>query len=213
MDLEYCDFYYPAIVRARRSSDCDFDQPATVRPWLRDQIENSKNPVLARNMANGWTNWGGQGSNCLPADDPEQRRRLCTNWPAARRQKAQAAESISKQYHGENFMTGRCTWWERVGRSELLTLKALKLLKSADVVLHDDLIGSESSLSFHQSTEVQNVGKRLDRKASASRRSTPLMVQNALLWLQVVTPQERRSAPFSAAPAKRWKLYAGGIEF
>ena len=44
------------------------------------------------------------------------------------------------------------------GDPELLTLKALKLLKSADVVLHDDLIGPEILAFVPSSTEIQNLG-------------------------------------------------------
>ena len=46
------------------------------------------------------------------------------------------------------------------GDPELLTLKALKLLKSAEVVLHDDLIAAEILAFIPSSTRVQNVGKR-----------------------------------------------------
>ena len=72
------------------------------------------------------------------------------------------------------------------GDPELLTLKALKLLKSADVVLHDDLIGPEILAFIPSSTEVQNVGKRFGRKNVTQSDINALLVQNALLGLQVV---------------------------
>src|SRR5271165_3496483 len=72
------------------------------------------------------------------------------------------------------------------GDPELLTLKALKLLKSADVVLHDDLIGPEILAFIPSSTEVQNVGKRFGRKKISQAEINALLVQNALLGLQVV---------------------------
>src|ERR1700737_1780769 len=46
------------------------------------------------------------------------------------------------------------------GDPELLTLKALKLLKSADVVLHDDLIGPEILAFIPPSTRLISAGKR-----------------------------------------------------
>ena len=46
------------------------------------------------------------------------------------------------------------------GDPELLTVKALRLLRTADVVLHDDLVSPEILKLVAQTAEVQNVGKR-----------------------------------------------------
>jgi uroporphyrin-III C-methyltransferase len=72
------------------------------------------------------------------------------------------------------------------GDPELLTLKALKLLKSADVVLYDDLISAEILALIPASTQLHNVGKRFGRKRISQEEINALMVQNALLGLQVV---------------------------
>src|ERR1700722_20077478 len=50
------------------------------------------------------------------------------------------------------------------GDPELLTLKALRLLRSADVVLHDDLITPEILKLISPAAQVQNVGKRCGSK-------------------------------------------------
>jgi uroporphyrin-III C-methyltransferase len=72
------------------------------------------------------------------------------------------------------------------GDPELLTLKALKLMKSADVVLHDDLIGPEILAFIPPSTELISVGKRCRRKSVSQQEINQLLVRNALLGLQVV---------------------------
>jgi uroporphyrin-III C-methyltransferase len=72
------------------------------------------------------------------------------------------------------------------GDPELLTLKALRLLRSADVVLHDELIGPEILKLVPASTLLRNVGKRGGRKNIRQQEIDVLLVQYALLDLQVV---------------------------
>jgi uroporphyrin-III C-methyltransferase len=72
------------------------------------------------------------------------------------------------------------------GDPELLTLKALRLLRSADVVLHDELIGPEILKLVPTSTLLRNVGKRGGRKNIRQQEIDALLVQYALLDFQVV---------------------------
>ncbi len=99
------------------------------------------------------------------------------------------------------------------GDPELLTLRALKLLKSADVVLHDDLIGAEILAFIPSSTEVQNVGKRFGRKKISQPEINALLVQNALLGLQVVRLKSGDPLIFGRAGEEIQALRDAGIEF
>jgi uroporphyrin-III C-methyltransferase len=99
------------------------------------------------------------------------------------------------------------------GDPELLTLKALKLLKSADVVLHDDLIGPEILAFIPSSTEIQNVGKRFGQKRISQTEIHALMVQNALLGLQVVRLKSGDPLIFGRAGEEMEALGKAGIEF
>ncbi len=99
------------------------------------------------------------------------------------------------------------------GDPELLTLKALKLLKSADVVLHDDLIGPEILAFVPSSTEIQNVGKRFGRKRISQPEIHALMIQNALLGLQVVRLKSGDPLIFGRAGEEMDALRQAGIEF
>ena len=72
------------------------------------------------------------------------------------------------------------------GDPELLTLKAFKVLKLADVVLHDELIGPEILAFVPSSAQVLNVGKRCGRKGVGQEKINALLVNYALLGLQVV---------------------------
>ena len=55
------------------------------------------------------------------------------------------------------------------GDPELLTLKALKVLKRADVVLHDDLVSMEILAFVPSTARIQNVGKRCGGKSTSQR--------------------------------------------
>ncbi len=99
------------------------------------------------------------------------------------------------------------------GDPELLTLKALKLLKSADVVLHDDLIRAEILALVPSSTQLHNVGKRFGSKRVSQEEINALMVHNALLGLQVVRLKSGDPLIFGRAGEEIEALRKANIEF
>jgi uroporphyrin-III C-methyltransferase len=72
------------------------------------------------------------------------------------------------------------------GDPELLTLKALRVLKFADVVLHDDLVGADILRLAPAHAKVRNVGKRCGQKNISQEEINFLMVALAASGLQVV---------------------------
>src|SRR5882757_6582903 len=72
------------------------------------------------------------------------------------------------------------------GDPELLTVKALRLLREAEVVLHDDLVTPEILKLISPAAEVQNVGKRCGSKTIRQEEINFLMVTRAAAGLQVV---------------------------
>ena len=72
------------------------------------------------------------------------------------------------------------------GDPELLTLKAARLLRTADAVLHDDLVSPEILQTVPASANVQNVGKRCGVKSIRQEEINFLMVTLASAGLQVV---------------------------
>jgi uroporphyrin-III C-methyltransferase len=72
------------------------------------------------------------------------------------------------------------------GDPELLTVKALRLLQTADVVLHDDLVAPEILQLIPSTAQVQNVGKRCGTKTMRQEEINFLMVNLAASGLQVV---------------------------
>ncbi len=72
------------------------------------------------------------------------------------------------------------------GDPELLTVKALRLLQTADVVFHDDLVSREILKLISSPAEVQNVGKRCGSKTIRQEEINFLLVARAASGLQVV---------------------------
>src|ERR1700722_17685085 len=65
------------------------------------------------------------------------------------------------------------------GDPDLLTLKALRLLQRADVVLHDDLVSPEILQLVHPGALIQNGGKRCGRKRITQEESPATMIDAA----------------------------------
>ncbi len=72
------------------------------------------------------------------------------------------------------------------GDPELLTLKALRLLRNAEAVLHDDLVAPEILQLIPSSAQLYNVGKRCGKKKIQQGEINSLMVALAASGLRVV---------------------------
>jgi uroporphyrin-III C-methyltransferase len=72
------------------------------------------------------------------------------------------------------------------GDPELLTLKAAKLLRAADVVLHDELVSPEILALVPATATVFNVGKRCGKLRTSQDEIHRLLAEHASLGLNVV---------------------------
>ena len=72
------------------------------------------------------------------------------------------------------------------GDPELLTLKAAKVLRSAEVVLHDELVSPEILRLIPPSAELVNVGKRSGKPSPRQADINQRLVQYALLGFTTV---------------------------
>lgn len=98
------------------------------------------------------------------------------------------------------------------GDPELLTLKALRLLRTADVVLHDELIGPEVLALASRSAQLHDVGKRCGKKSTSQEEINGLLIQFALLGLQVVRLKGGDPLIFGRAGEELEALRQAGIE-
>src|SRR5229473_7782395 len=99
------------------------------------------------------------------------------------------------------------------GDPELLTLKALRLLRTADVVLHDDLVTPEILKLISPAAEVQNVGKRCGTKTIRQEEINFLMVTRAASGLNVVRLKSGDPLIFGRAGEEIEALRQADIEY
>lgn len=99
------------------------------------------------------------------------------------------------------------------GDPELLTVRATKLLKGADVVLHDDLVSPEILKLVSRGARLENVGKRCGQKGISQEEINFLMIEFAGLGLKVVRLKSGDPLIFGRLGEEIEALRAAGIEF
>ncbi len=72
------------------------------------------------------------------------------------------------------------------GDPEFLTVRAVKVLRAADVVLHDSLVSPEILALVPYHAKLIDVGKRCGLKNTPQEEINRLLVEHALMGLQVV---------------------------
>lgn len=98
------------------------------------------------------------------------------------------------------------------GDPELLTLKAARLLASADVVLHDDLVPA-GILAHAERALIINVGKRCGRKNISQEQINAMMIDEARRGLSVVRLKSGDPLVFGRAGEEMDALRGAGIAF
>ena len=99
------------------------------------------------------------------------------------------------------------------GDPELLTRKAWRVLQSADVVLHDDLVSDEILRAMPPTTQIVNVGKRCGAKGISQPEINALMIRLARENKIVVRLKSGDPLLFGRAGEEMEALRAASIEF
>src|ERR1700684_664571 len=99
------------------------------------------------------------------------------------------------------------------GDPELLTVKALRLLESANVVLHDDLVAPEILKLIPSTAQVQNVRKRCGTKTMRQEEINFLLVPLAAFGSQVVRLKSGDPLIFGRAGEEIEALRRSNIEY
>lgn len=99
------------------------------------------------------------------------------------------------------------------GDPELLTRKAWRVLQSAAVVLHDDLVSQEILRILPPTTQLVNVGKRCGTKSISQDEINALMVQLARVGKAVARLKSGDPLLFGRAGEEMEALNCAGIEF
>ncbi|MFC0283077.1 siroheme synthase CysG [Camelimonas abortus] len=97
------------------------------------------------------------------------------------------------------------------GDPELLTLRAVRLLQSADVILHDDLIPQAALDYARREAQLIHVGKRGHKPSCTQQDINALLVELAGKGLQVVRLKGGDPAIFGRAGEEIAALAAAGV--
>lgn len=99
------------------------------------------------------------------------------------------------------------------GDPELLTLKALRILRQADAVLHDDLVSPQILSHAPKNARIYDVGKRCGQKSTRQEAIHFLMIELARQGLQVVRLKGGDPLIFGRAGEEIQALRKAGIDF
>ena len=99
------------------------------------------------------------------------------------------------------------------GDPELLTLRALRLLESADVVFHDDLVPDEVLALVHRHALITSVGKRCGRPRITQAGIHALMIDSARAGQSVVRLKSGDPLVFGRAGEEIAALRSAQIPF
>lgn len=188
-DIPNCDFFFGSVVsrgdlqiaistagespavaqRLRR--EIDEQLPQDLGPWLA-KLGELRREVLAIHPR-------GEERRLLLHELAS--RQICDSALCATKQLARTGREAARPIAGNVYLVGAGP-----GDPDLLTVKSVRLIESADVILHDDLVPQAILELATCSAEVVNVGKRCGVKTIAQEEINALMVEHARAGRSVV---------------------------
>ena len=199
-DPDNCDFYYPAVVNRgdlQIAISTAGHSPALAQR-IRIELEQQFGPEYAQ-----WIQQLGDARRELFATDMD---------PELRKQKlhelAGAKAPAPPNTDGMVYLVGAGP-----GDPELLTLKALRILGQADVVLHDDLLTPEILELIPSTARIECVGKRHDERQMTQQEINRRLCEYGAAGQTVVRLKGGDGAIFGRASEEMDALRAAGISF
>jgi uroporphyrin-III C-methyltransferase/precorrin-2 dehydrogenase/sirohydrochlorin ferrochelatase len=177
-DPPHCDFYFGSVVRRgdlQIAISTAGESPA-VAQRLRREIDGR----LAADLGPWLKNLGRFRREILTTHPPGEERKTLLHQLAERPffesslHSASVLGDTTRDQAGKVFLVGAGP-----GDPDLLTVKALRLIQSADVILHDDLVPQSVLSLAYPSAEIVNVGKRCGTKNITQEEIHALMIAHA----------------------------------
>ena len=216
-DPPHCDFYFGSVVsrgELQIAISTAGESPA-VAQRLRREIDVQLPEDLGR-----WLEDMGRLRREVLAKQPrgESRRRILHQ--LAQRPVCEAAYCPSRQLAlapltNESANSAGMVYLVGAGPGDpdLLTVKALRLIQSADLILHDDLVPQAILHLAPPDTEIMNVGKRCGVKSISQEEINELMVESARAHRTVLRLKSGDPLIFSRASEEIAALMESGVPF
>ncbi|MDR3754398.1 MAG: siroheme synthase CysG [Terracidiphilus sp.] len=135
-------------------------------------------------------------------------RQICDSALCSTRQLARTGREAARAVAGHVALVGAGP-----GDPELLTLKAVRLIESADVILHDDLVPEAILGLAAPAAEIVNVGKRCGTKTITQEEINALMIEHARAGRSVVRLKSGDPLLFGRAAEEMDGLNEAGIPY
>ena len=213
-DIPHCDFFFGSVVsrgelqiaistggespavaqRLRR--EIDEQLPHDVGEWL-EKLGELRREVLA-------THSRGEERRVLLHELAQ--REICDSALCATKQLARRGREAVRS--GAVALVGAGP-----GDPELLTVKAVRAIEAADVILHDDLVPQAVLELATCATEIVNVGKRCGTKSITQEEINGLMIEHARAGRAVVRLKSGDPLLFGRAAEEMAALREVGVEF
>lgn len=215
-DIPNCDFFFGSVVsrgELQIAISTAGESPA-VAQRLRREIDAQLPDDLGQ-----WLENLGELRREILATHPRTEERKSLLHQLAQRQVCESASCPSRQIaraalnnrprheEGKVYLIGAGP-----GDPDLLTVKALRLLQSAGVVLHDDLV-PQAILDLAPGAEIVNVGKRCGTKSITQDEINALMIEHARAQRSVVRLKSGDPLIFGRAAEEMAALRDAGIPF
>lgn len=215
-DIPHCDFFFGSVVSRgdlqvsistagqspalaqRLRHEIDAQLPADLGPWLED-LGQLRRDILGTHP---------RGDERRLLLHQLAQRHVCESASCPSRQLAFAPlRQPAGQQGGKVYLVGAGP-----GNPDLLTVKALRLLQSAHVVLHDDLV-PQAILDLASQAEIINVGKRCGFKSITQDEINALMIDYAHKNRSVIRLKSGDPLIFGRAVEEMTALTDAGIPF
>ncbi|HKY22491.1 MAG TPA: uroporphyrinogen-III C-methyltransferase [Vicinamibacterales bacterium] len=202
-DIENCDFHYPAVVNRgdlQIAISTGGHSPALAQR-LRIQLEQQFGPEYA-----DWIQQLGAARRDLFATDLD---------PEVRKRKLHELVGEQPGPQGPGLLTPGHVYLVGAGPGdpELLTLKALRILGQADIVLHDDLLTPEILELIPSAARIECVGKRHGERQMTQAEINRRICEYGQAGQTVVRLKGGDGAIFGRASEEMDALRAAGIPF
>ncbi len=182
-DIPNCDFFFGSVVT--RGALQVAISTAGESPALAQRLRREIDEQLPADLGSWLQSLGGLRREVLATHPRGEERKallhqlaqrpVCDSATCPSRQLAhQALASLSPDARGKVYLVGAGP-----GDPDLLTVRAMRVLQSADVVLHDDLVPPAILALAPPSAHVVNVGKRCGVKNITQEEIHALMVDHA----------------------------------
>jgi uroporphyrin-III C-methyltransferase/precorrin-2 dehydrogenase/sirohydrochlorin ferrochelatase len=212
-DIPNCDFFFGSVVsrgelqiaistagespavaqRLRR--EIDNQLPEDLGPWLA-KLGELRRDVLATHLR-------GEERRLLLHELAQ--RQICDSALCATRQMARTGRE-ARAVAGNVYLVGAGP-----GDPELLTVKAVRLIESANVILHDDLVPQAILDLVKAGSDVVNVGKRCGAKTITQQEINALMIEHSQAGRSVVRLKSGDPLLFGRAGEELAALAEAGV--